>query len=1022
MPSSRLAVRRPDRNVKESDWIQIDLILKARGKKETGLEVYRWGEKLDKERVRLATRRLRLPYTKQLELGECGVMPLGFGIISPVSSKISCILQNGLPFREFVWKLLEDVQTDHLLRQPCPWSPSDFMPIEDTNVDMQLGTISIRSQTPPTLHDVDASSVQYLEVESHMLATHDQDELWYDQNFFNTSLDAYVSPLYRRLLFSVSNNFVGLGVESYTSVIAYLRKNTSASLFRMISSSTSYTAKAIVRNLFRGAIEAGDATVVRILLQNKSAKIDPNLEVCYMGSYKVTPIERASALRNFDVIRILLDHGVDVNKSFSESMHPRGALEHAILEGGMKWDLAQKVYCKLDLHIAEVLLEAGSLASTTIWSWLINKGEEKILVQGMKKLKRIDIREWLETKIFEKMLWKFSIEICEEVLEKLTQYSVDLNTGGHPYTTKEKLIDLAAKRGSLALVNYFLNHGANPTKSTLAYAISSGNLDLVRSLLKICAVDDIGLNGISPLAAAIYTGMPDMMALLELYNPWDHLSKKDHLVSAVNAAAEVGDIPSLERLIKPGDTITPEILGKALARLVAKGHHRMAQILISAGASLEETFAGYNRKTPLLYALEQHDEQLVTILLNEGASPHISHYKSAIQLAVDWGNSSIVARLIAEGVNVNACGDKRHSECALTLAILKRDNELVSTLLAAGADPNYAGSDVSLMTPLAFAAKNGDTAHVLLLLKHGADPENSRAFQYAYRLESDDILVLLRRYHQRNYPIPRPGFGSHVLIDAMRQCDRDYIAMLLGDRMDPFSLVWSIEERKGINALGAAITTCHPNKYEVVELLLNAKCDLNGIVENGHHSRIPALVAAMSTNDTSLVKLLIARGADINLPAIGRIKRTPIQRAAELGLYKMVEFLIHLGADINAPPAPRDGGTALQMAATCGSLSTVKLLLDHNADVDAPGSRGNGYSALEAAAKNGRLDTVKMLLNAREAQSKKHDKPEFERAKHYAREEHHVEVVDLLEWYEDQIGENPTFTFSSAQMRGSDLR
>jgi hypothetical protein len=92
-----------------------------------------------------------------------------------------------------------------------------------------------------------------------------------------------------------------------------------------------------------------------------------------------------------------------------------------------------------------------------------------------------------------------------------------------------------------------------------------------------------------------------------------------------------------------------------------------------------------------------------------------------------------------------------------------------------------------------------------------------------------------------------------------------------------------------------------------------------------------------------------------------------------------------------------DGGTALQLAAFGGNLKAVSILLCHKADVDAPPSVINGNTALEGAARHGRLETVKMLLNARTAQSKGYDGPQFERAKGYAREHGHPEVVELIE-------------------------
>ena len=120
----------------------------------------------------------------------------------------------------------------------------------------------------------------------------------------------------------------------------------------------------------------------------------------------------------------------------------------------------------------------------------------------------------------------------------------------------------------------------------------------------------------------------------------------------------------------------------------------------------------------------------------------------------------------------------------------------------------------------------------------------------------------------------------------------------------------------------------------------------------------------MGTKNVSTVNTLIRHKANINLPARGSIKRTPLQRAAEVGSKEIVQILIDHGADVNAAAAQRGGRTALQLAAIGGYAAIVLKLLSHGADVDALSSKTEGRTALEGAAENGRLDTVQILLNA----------------------------------------------------------
>ena len=86
--------------------------------------------------------------------------------------------------------------------------------------------------------------------------------------------------------------------------------------------------------------------------------------------------------------------------------------------------------------------------------------------------------------------------------------------------------------------------------------------------------------------------------------------------------------------------------------------------------------------------------------------------------AVALGDTRRVARLAAEGVDVNARGDR--GTTLLQWALLTRSTASMSTLLEAGADPALA--DDAGATVVHFAALANDPAYLELLLAKGADP------------------------------------------------------------------------------------------------------------------------------------------------------------------------------------------------------------------------------------------------------------------------------------------------------------
>jgi len=101
-----------------------------------------------------------------------------------------------------------------------------------------------------------------------------------------------------------------------------------------------------------------------------------------------------------------------------------------------------------------------------------------------------------------------------------------------------------------------------------------------------------------------------------------------------------------------------------------------------------------------------------------------AHKNELLLRAIREGKADVVARLIAEGADVNAGG--RRGGAALYLAAEGGHPEVVHTLLDHGADPNRIpwpdpAAGVIGMTPLMAAAANGHAAVAELLLARGAD-------------------------------------------------------------------------------------------------------------------------------------------------------------------------------------------------------------------------------------------------------------------------------------------------------------
>ena len=117
---------------------------------------------------------------------------------------------------------------------------------------------------------------------------------------------------------------------------------------------------------------------------------------------------------------------------------------------------------------------------------------------------------------------------------------------------------------------------------------------------------------------------------------------------------------------------------------------------------------------------------------------------------------------------------------------------------------------------------------------------------------------------------------------------------------------------------------------------------------------VTALYTAVEAGNVELAKLLIDRGADVNLPV--KFKRTPLYAATDGGFADLVKLLLDNGADPNQLAKAQ---TALHVAADNGCLQCVVHLVDAGAEVNA--LTANGIPPIHFAVRNGHDDVVAYL-------------------------------------------------------------
>lgn len=844
------------------------------------------------------------------------------------------------------------------------------------------------------------------------------------------------APLYRDIFFSVANNFAGLHAFPKETVIDFLQRETRHELYTMIKSCREYyTSQAIALNLFREAIEVGNAMVVDFFLRESWPGIEVNSFICSYRGIRCTPVERASALLHKDVVKVLLGHGADVTKYDREQQWPDmtyGALNCAFKGMENSWKSSRVV--EIEPELFEMLIDAGGKLEECFFKDVIPFELSGRFVCSILQKHAAEYHQiWSESGIFCQIFRHQSSETSLRTLATMVQIGADLNYQhrleecvygicgtligeARTIANARTIVDIAAGRGDLDLVRSIFQAGAVMTDDTLPCAISSGSIELVYHLLEVGArIDTIGDLQITPLAAAIRSRDQRLIDLMVHHDGEANLGNAIYFRSALEAASKAGNAEWIHRLVNIGGAVSSRDLGMALLFCAERGLTDSAIRLIDAGA---DTNISGNRGPPLSQAMRRHDSVLVRALLDADAFPNYgfallgdNHRTPVIVSAVKWGDRNMIVDILRAGADPNDCGKYGRSS-AMKVAIDRRDRDMVDFLLNAGCDINNPKTRPRGITALRAAVNTGDRDLIADILDRGADPHDPEAIDAAMA-QGSEILDLLLQNHSSRYPRGRKGWGGKSLVLALKQGDDKIFTKLLQAGADANQFV-----EDGTTAFGIAIAHVKTVDVRFVELLLNRKGEpvyypetivsrtggtrgLHKPFETAWASSVTAFLAAIGSGNLATVKTMLLHNADVNFPANLGVKRTPLQRAAELGNLEVVELLLQRGADVNAPASERGGGTALQLAAHGGFIPIVRLLRQHKADLHAPASKVNGRSPLEGAAEMGRLDMVAELLKSGAASQGK-DTAQLNRAINFAETNGHFPIVNMLKRFVDE--------------------
>lgn len=163
------------------------------------------------------------------------------------------------------------------------------------------------------------------------------------------------------------------------------------------------------------------------------------------------------------------------------------------------------------------------------------------------------------------------------------------------------------------------------------------------------------------------------------------------------------------------------------------------QAILQESLSRAESLSKFNPKclenetkngTPLHLAVSMNNEEMVEMLLNNGAKvdakakifPNKLYNQTPLHIAIDEGNYNIVLLLLKAGANVHATAMCNISSIHMAANSMKKDAiQIMELLIAYGA--NLEQEDLYNKTPLHHAAGNGSAEMIECLVKNKANIE-----------------------------------------------------------------------------------------------------------------------------------------------------------------------------------------------------------------------------------------------------------------------------------------------------------
>ena len=424
----------------------------------------------------------------------------------------------------------------------------------------------------------------------------------------------------------------------------------------------------------------------------------------------------------------------------------------------------------------------------------------------------------------------------------------------------------------------------------------------------------------------------------------------------------------------PGRDGTP-----ALHWLVRVGDLETAGQVLRAGAD-PKLVTRYG-VTPMSLAAASGNAAMLKLLLESGADANAADGagETPLMAAVQVGSLDSVKALLAAGATVDA-RDRTFQQTALMVGVRANHPELVSFLIQQGAQVNIQtrtgdaprwvlpnsvpgfGHGIGIvrggipergsrylipgaMTPLLYAARDGRLESARLLLDAGANIEHA---------DANAVTPLISAIANNHPDVARLFIDRGANVNAVDWYGRTPLWMAVEARnmdFDNNTFVNNVERAPLLDLIkvlldkGAAVNARTKESPPIRQQMLATTGTLEWVDFTGQTPFIRAALAG----DVTVMKLLLARGADPKIPTFSGttalmaaagvnwvVDQTADEGAA--ALLEAVQLCAELGLDVNAINSM--GLTAVHGAANRGSDDIIRFLASKGARLDVKDKEG----------------------------------------------------------------------------------